>query len=594
MTTFMMVFTMGGTAFAADDSTHSISLSSGDTHTYRVFQVLTGTLAEEGDNQLGNPVWGADVIANPGSVDAFIAQITATNTTEEQIASLVAAKVNTDGDGRGTVDKDHPITGLATGYYVLVDVTELDQLNESSDTRALHVVKVLNDVTDMAIKWETTEVNKIIASDTLGKDGDDLNTINGKNDNVSVGDTVNYQITAKVPENANQYNYFIFVINDTLDNGLTLEEDSIKVYKDSVKPSNLLAKDTNYGLKTGADAGDFSFQVGLKGAKSYANKNIIVTYSAVLNENANIGSTSNDNTSTVTYSNNPNHNYNGENNPAFPASVDDDAMGETPASVTKTYTTGIEIAKVDQDNKVLTGAKFTLSGTSIKSVVTEGEVFEEDENGTYYKLNDGTYTTDEPTTEGQYMVLTDGATSGYVIDASYDGEDKVIVDGTTYRPYAPATDEGQDVYVLHNGNADLYTSTEIKYKKTTGKVVKDVAENHSIELAVNENGIVEFDGLGAGIYTITETQTPAGYNTIDPIQVTISFDNNTTDKWSITGIEGSSYENGVFKITIKNNKGTALPSTGGIGTTIFYIVGGIMVAGAVVFLLTKRRMVGNE
>ena len=41
---------------------------------------------------------------------------------------------------------------------------------------------------------------------------------------------------------------------------------------------------------------------------------------------------------------------------------------------------------------------------------------------------------------------------------------------------------------------------------------------------------------------------------------------------------------------IENNKGATLPSTGGIGTTIFYVVGGVMVAGAVVFLLTKRRV----
>ena len=46
--------------------------------------------------------------------------------------------------------------------------------------------------------------------------------------------------------------------------------------------------------------------------------------------------------------------------------------------------------------------------------------------------------------------------------------------------------------------------------------------------------------------------------------------------------------------TIQNNKGTILPSTGGIGTTIFYVVGGTLVAGAVVLLITKKRMSIND
>ena len=48
--------------------------------------------------------------------------------------------------------------------------------------------------------------------------------------------------------------------------------------------------------------------------------------------------------------------------------------------------------------------------------------------------------------------------------------------------------------------------------------------------------------------------------------------------------------NGTFKITIDNNKGQELPSTGGIGTTIFYVVGTVLVLGAAVVLITRRRM----
>ena len=109
-----MVLSMSAiSAFAAD--THTITVASTDTHTYKIYQVLTGTLSEEGSKQLGNPAWGADVIANPGNVNDFIASITAAGVTEQDIAQLVGAKVDTT-KGPGPVDKDHPATNLATGY----------------------------------------------------------------------------------------------------------------------------------------------------------------------------------------------------------------------------------------------------------------------------------------------------------------------------------------------------------------------------------------------------------------------------------------------------------------------------------------------
>ncbi len=574
-------------AFAA-----SITLNENDTHEYKVFQVLTGTLAKEGDKQLGNPAWGADAIADPGDVNAFITEITATGLSEADIAAKVAAKVDTTGNGRGTVKGGTPLTGLATGYYVLVDQTQLTG-DHKLDTKSLHVVQVLNDNTLVNIKYGTTEDKKTIESDTLGKD-EGTNDINGAKDNVSVGDTVNYKITAKVPANADKYNYFYFVINDSLDPGLTLDANSIKVYKTDTTEANKLDLTKDYLVKTGSDAAPKTFQVGLVDAKSHAGEDIIVTYSAVLNENATIGEVPNKNTSTVTYSNDPNHDYAGENNPGFPASVDESAMGETPVTETKTYTTGIEIQKVDQDGKVLTGATFKLSGTSTKKVLTVAETFTAADDGNYYKLKDGTYTKTEPTNEGEYMVKTAGATAGYVIDASYNGDDKKVVDGVTYRPYVPTTDKDMDVYVLHNGNGHLYESTTTKYKKSTEKTVVDATTSHEVEKAVDANGLVRFDGLGAGTYTIAETGTPSGYNTLPDLTVTVSFNAAGEKVWSFSGGKGSyDSEEGIYKITIENKQGSTLPETGGIGTTIFYVLGAILVIGAGVLLVTRRRMNAN-
>ena len=75
-----------------------------------------------------------------------------------------------------------------------------------------------------------------------------------------------------------------------------------------------------------------------------------------------------------------------------------------------------------------------------------------------------------------------------------------------------------------------------------------------------------FSGLDDGTYRLTETKTPDGYNTIDPIIFTITAGH------------------------VVNQSGLELPETGGMGTTIFYIIGGVLVTGAGVLLVTRKRM----
>ena len=97
-----------------------------------------------------------------------------------------------------------------------------------------------------------------------------------------------------------------------------------------------------------------------------------------------------------------------------------------------------------------------------------------------------------------------------------------------------------------------------------------------------ESGNINIDGLAVGDYTLTETAAPEGYNLLDdPITVRIDKDGNVTT--SIT-------EGPVTVITVVNESGVELPSTGGMGTTIFYVVGGTLVVAAAVLLITKKRM----
>ncbi len=122
-----------------------------------------------------------------------------------------------------------------------------------------------------------------------------------------------------------------------------------------------------------------------------------------------------------------------------------------------------------------------------------------------------------------------------------------------------------------------------------------------------------FKGLDDGKYRLTETKTPDGYNSIDPIEFTIYADHSIT--WDgtnredvLTSLNGSTTtgtitftstrdnpgsetdKNSHLETNIINRDGSALPETGGIGTKLFYLLGSVFVIGAVVLLVTKKRM----
>ena len=112
-------------------------------------------------------------------------------------------------------------------------------------------------------------------------------------------------------------------------------------------------------------------------------------------------------------------------------------------------------------------------------------------------------------------------------------------------------------------------------------------------------------GLDDGEYTLTETVTPAHYNTISPITFTVNADHTIT--WEaesrdsiLTSLSGNTASGeitfdvdktaGSLTTNVVNNIGTTLPGTGGIGTTIFYVIGGGLMVAAAILLITKKRM----
>ena len=109
----------------------------------------------------------------------------------------------------------------------------------------------------------------------------------------------------------------------------------------------------------------------------------------------------------------------------------------------------------------------------------------------------------------------------------------------------------------------------------------------------DKNGVASFKGLVPGTYYLQEIKAPDGYNTLDKpvkVEITATYDDNGNITTNATQNEQKHYQ---VTSTITNNKGTVLPSTGGIGTTIFYVVGGLLMVGAAILLITKKRMHNN-
>ena len=110
------------------------------------------------------------------------------------------------------------------------------------------------------------------------------------------------------------------------------------------------------------------------------------------------------------------------------------------------------------------------------------------------------------------------------------------------------------------------------------------------------SGNIRFEGLDEGTYYLEETTAPTGYNKLsDPIKVvikgTLPDATGSAASYTVTSGEGEDATvAGNHTIRVENKTGTVLPSTGGIGTTLFYVIGGGLMVAAIVLLVTKKRM----
>ncbi|MBQ5338696.1 MAG: isopeptide-forming domain-containing fimbrial protein, partial [Oscillospiraceae bacterium] len=563
----------------------SVTITPADenTHTYEAYQLFKGELTEQADETkvMTKIEWGASIpaekvtklqtviagkeatnvvksaltaytpaLATPYEASAFADFITANKATSgfaealadifNEVLTAAPASAAYQTTTSNVFDKEGT-TGLSTGYYLIKDKDGTQNGENAAYTD--FILKVVDDVT-VASKSEVPTIDKKI------KVGDDLKT----GDTASIGDTITYQLNSKVPAmtgyDPDKGDKYFFIVSDTMCQGLTFKND-VTITIDGTPYTGFYVKtkgDDDHPLPADSTK---TFEIVFENfvaQKSKAGKDIVITYTAELNDQCDRTTTGNPNSVDLTYSNNPNQKYQGTTGtPDEPNSDEKDVMGITPPSLTKVYTTGIRILKLDQDGKVLAGtqrAKFTITGEKLNRVVTVKTVFAQDDAVEYYKLKDGTYTK-TPSTE------------------------------TT---------------------ADKYESTTQKYKKSTqdDTTIQD-SKTVTVEGTVDDNGYVIFSGLGDGTYKIRETYAPDGYN-LDPNEYTITIGSNPTKdgpEWS-PATPGEDNDYTVATQNVTNKKGIILPATGGIGTVIFYVVGSLLIGAAGVLFVTKRKKTAKE
>ena len=297
----------------------------------------------------------------------------------------------------------------------------------------------------------------------------------GASNTAKIGDTVNFKSEFTIGKG----NDYIYYFRDTMSPGLTPNDGSIEVQVQAKDTATATKVTTGYS-KVNPGIGDM-FTFGLDFTKEfieqYQEYTVVITYSAVLNENAVIDA-SNPNNATLEYNN------------------------KTLKGHTDTYTYQFDLVKyytdADGNKKLLKDAEFKL-----------------------YESNNG------------------GEAIKFIKNA----------DGTEYR----VAKQGED------GAVDTIKTLE------TGKI--------------------NIKGLDKKTYYLEETKAPGGYNKLkERVEV------------DLTGGSKTATANDTFfagGVQVENKSGTTLPSTGGMGTTLFYVVGGLLMVCAVVLLVTKKRMEKN-
>ena len=490
--------------------------------------------------------------------DTFYAQ-TAQDFARKALAYAAANRINADytktGDG-----KDITIDKVGLGYYLLS--SSAGTLLSLDTTNLTATVYEKNDVP--ASDKEVQETDLDTAAD---KKGDGV-TDYGKSGDANIGDGVYFKSIVNVEKGSVNY-----TLHDTMSKGLTFDKNSVKVYL------------TERKYATGADMAKSKWVQVENGKATDLTDLIGKSYTAATAK-------------FYTLTENVKHtDWNPEETHTFDAAFDQDFMNDIDAAIIKD------------------GKQFSLvllySATLNGSAVIAGDGNTNTMNVTY---GDTQKTT--PVKTVTYTWKLD------ILKYTGDGDDKTPLDGAQFQlkngkgtvlKFIKLADGSyrydarvQDTEIPAKGQGDTQDTIKSKDIPDPDDATKTVTV---VDTITTSSGKLSIVGLDGGDYTIAETVAPKGYNKLAadiPVHITSDAedkaesvkygDDNTATAGQVV-IKGTPNElasandnQADVQIDIKNETGTELPSTGGMGTTLFYVIGAILVIGAGVLLVVRRRM----
>ena len=403
---------------------------------------------------------------------------------------------------------------------------------------------------EAAAKKSTLELTK--TAETTEDNWDDK-----KSNTTAVGDTVTFTVNTTIPAYGTVYEHPHFVMKDTL-TALKLNQDSVTV------------KDLNKGEDYTVDATDSGYTITFTEnflKKQAAPLPIEVTYSAIVTSDASKAVNEEDNEVSIEYSHNPNdeddYDVKKDTTQHYTFSLDAEGVGEGETVSGKKTSELVKIGVDAQGNPI--------TQTEETSEITNTEKWKGSLEGAVFGLF-----TDEAGTVPYKAKKADG-TEGDAVTATTGSDGRMNFKGLDAGTYYLKEISAPAGYVT----SSTVTKVEIKAEFDTVKVTEwwngsefvstKPTSGTAKEVTYETEILKKYEVIVGGVQTATYT-------------FTNKKETNSTDiQWENAELVEKPYK-------FENKKGAELPSTGGVGTTMFYIIGSILVLGAGILLVTRRRM----
>lgn len=589
-----------GSSFSVSAATITVTETEAN-HTFKGYQIFAGSVDANGTVSgitWGNGIKSADVssiytelsstgikvneveifknVSSAAEVADALSKLTSGEKNAygdmDKVATIFQKHVDADNAKSFTQGTDgYTLDNAADGYYLIVDEVPGTGTVTSVSKYLMKVFGENKTENTIAPKRDQPQVMKKIKENTKYEGAPTFKNVTtadtGYNDTADycIGDSVPFKVYGSLPSTLNNYqNGYKYVFHDSLDTQFNAPTAvTVKVGNYYVKAVTDATDKTGYQFVTSTtDSHTFDIAfTDIKSVKLYTDPEctqeaaadvkvsatdvVTVSYDAVLNATANIGRPGQKNDVYLEYANDSN--WNGEGTPT---------TSETPHDNVIAFTYELDLTKVDgaDENKTLAGASFVLERTVERK--TQYAVLDEHKKITDWLTTDGDVTVD--TTNG--TVNTTGTW------ASVYGKSPVAT--------APTISTTETAGTFNYIGLDDGTYVVREVKAPTG--YKIAAEGQAFTFVVSADTTNNQEGTGVDA-------TGSALKTLNLYKDSIAEGNllNTADE--------ENDKVGKVDTTITNTSSSTLPSTGGIGTTMFYVGGGVLVAGAGVLLITKKR-----